>query len=639
MITKRLNLVLTLVLVLATVLAACTPATPAPQPTQAPQAAPTQAPAAPAGKKLIVIITASLDNPFFVTMAKTAEKRAQELGYDTLVASHNDDAKKQDELVDTAIARKASAIIFDNAGADVTIAAVKKAKAAGIPSFMVDREINSTGDAVSQIVSNNFQGAVLGAQEFVRLMGEKGNYVEIVGKESDTNAGIRSKGYHSVIDKYPDMKMVARQTANWSQTEAYQKMETILQANPDIKGVICGNDTMALGVAAALKAANRKDVIVVGFDGSPDVVAAIRQGDIKATVLQPIVQLSLMAVEQADKYLKTGSTGLPEKQTVDCILITPDNADKYDNWGQGAKPGAAVAPTQAPAASGKKLIVIITASLDNPFFVTMAKTAEKRAQELGYDTLVASHNDDAKKQDELVDTAIARKASAIIFDNAGADVTIAAVKKAKAAGIPSFMVDREINSTGDAVSQIVSNNYQGAVLGAQEFVRLMGEKGDYVELVGKESDTNAGIRSKGYHSVIDKYPNMKMVARQSANWSQTEAFQKMETILQANPNIKGVICGNDTMALGAAAALKAAKRSDVIVVGFDGSPDVVAAIRQGDIKATVLQPIVQLSLMAVEQADKYLKTGSTGLPEKQTVDCILITPDNTDKYDNWGKGK
>jgi len=335
MITKRLNLVLTLVLVLATVLAACTPATPAPQPTQAPQAAPTQAPAAPAGKKLIVIITASLDNPFFVTMAKTAEKRAQELGYDTLVASHNDDAKKQDELVDTAIARKASAIIFDNAGADVTIAAVKKAKAAGIPSFMVDREINSTGDAVSQIVSNNFQGAVLGAQEFVRLMGEKGNYVEIVGKESDTNAGIRSKGYHSVIDKYPDMKMVARQTANWSQTEAYQKMETILQANPDIKGVICGNDTMALGVAAALKAANRKDVIVVGFDGSPDVVAAIRQGDIKATVLQPIVQLSLMAVEQADKYLKTGSTGLPEKQTVDCILITPDNTDKYDNWGKG----------------------------------------------------------------------------------------------------------------------------------------------------------------------------------------------------------------------------------------------------------------------------------------------------------------
>ena len=63
-------------------------------------------------------------------------------------------------------------------------------------------------------------------------MGEKGNYVELVGKESDTNAGIRSKGYHEVIDEYPDLKIVSRQSANWSQPEAYTKMESILQANP-----------------------------------------------------------------------------------------------------------------------------------------------------------------------------------------------------------------------------------------------------------------------------------------------------------------------------------------------------------------------------------------------------------------------
>ena len=192
--------------------------------------------------------------------------------------------------------------------------------------------INSTGDAVSQIVSNNFQGATLGAQQFVTLLGEKGNYVELTGKESDTNAGIRSKGYHSIIDKYPDMKMVAQQSANWDQTQAFQKMETILQAHPDIKGVIAGNDTMAVGAAAALKAANRSDVTVVGFDGSDDAVNGIKDGSIKATVLQPIVNLSLMAVDQADKYLKTGATGVDEKQSVDCILITPDNADKYANF-------------------------------------------------------------------------------------------------------------------------------------------------------------------------------------------------------------------------------------------------------------------------------------------------------------------
>ena len=70
------------------------------------------------------------------------------------------------------------------------------------------------------------------------------------------------------------------------------------------------------------------------------------------------------------------------------------------------------------------------------------------------------------------------------------------------------------------------------MLAAEEFVRLLGEKGSYIELVGKESDTNAGVRSRGFHDVIDKYPELKMVGRQSANWSQTEAFQKMETMIQ-----------------------------------------------------------------------------------------------------------
>src|SRR6185295_11687696 len=98
-----------------------------------------------------------------------------------------------------------------------------------------------------------------------------------------------------------------------------------------------------------------------------------------------------------------------------------------------------------------------------------------------------------------IDIAIARKAAAIILDNAGADASIAGVEKARRAGIPSLLIDREINRTGLAAAQIVSDNYQGATAGAEEFVRLMGESGSYIELVGKESDTNAGIRSRGYH--------------------------------------------------------------------------------------------------------------------------------------------
>jgi erythritol transport system substrate-binding protein len=287
----------------------------------------------------------------------------------------------------------------------------------------------------------------------------------------------------------------------------------------------------------------------------------------------------------------------------------------------------------AGVAQAASLIAIITPSHDNPFFKAEADTANARAKALGYDTIVLVHDDDANKQSQLIDTAIARGAKAIILDNAGSEASIAAVQKAKDAKIPAFLIDREINATGIAISQIVSNNYQGAQLGARAFVKAMGEKGNYVELVGREADINAGIRSKGYHDVIDQFSNMKMVERQSANWSQTEAYTVMESILQSHPDIKGVIAGNDTMAMGASAALKAAKRNDIIVVGFDGSNDVRDAIKRGDIRATVLQPAAEAATNAVDQADKYLKTGSTGKPEKQLINCSLITKTNAGKLD------
>lgn len=285
-----------------------------------------------------------------------------------------------------------------------------------------------------------------------------------------------------------------------------------------------------------------------------------------------------------------------------------------------------------------KLIVIITPSPDNVFFKAEQQAAAAEAKKLGYTTLVLSHDDDPTKQSQEIDTAISRKAAAIILDNAGADSTVAALKKANNAKIPSFLIDREIDSTGVAKAQIVSNNFQGATLGAQEFAKDMNQSGKYFELTGKETDTNAGVRSKGYHSILDQFPKMTMVAQQSANWDQTEALQKVQTMLQAHPDVKGIIAGNDTMALGAWAALKAAKKTDVIVTGFDGSPDVVSSILDNGIKATVLQPAAKISQMAVDQADKYIKTGTTGKPEKQSIDCVLVNKDNAAKVSNFSIG-
>jgi erythritol transport system substrate-binding protein len=373
------------------------------------------------------------------------------------------------------------------------------------------------------------------------------------------------------------------------------------------------------------------DVIVAGFDGSDDVNDSMLAGKIDAGALQPVAEMAIQAAIQADEYIRTGSTGKPEKQSIDMVLLTPENACQYESFA----PTGSTEPCEVEMAAEEfepGLMCVIVPGVENPFFGTMQEIAAAKAEELGYETLKLVHDDDANKQLELFESCISQGAQAIILDNAGADASIAAVQLAKDAGIPSFLVDREINEEGVAVSQIVSNNYQGATILAEEFARLMGEEGTYIELTGRDTDTNAHVRSQGYHDVLDALPGMEMVAQQTANWSQTEAYDVMESLLQANPDVKGVICGNDTMALGAQAALDAAGKGDVIVVGFDGSDDVNESILSGKIDAGALQPVAEMAIQAAVQADQFLRTGDTDKPEKQSIDMVLLTPENACQY-------
>lgn len=296
---------------------------------------------------------------------------------------------------------------------------------------------------------------------------------------------------------------------------------------------------------------------------------------------------------------------------------------------------AAVASAMmASAAFADGLISIIVTDPANPYWKTEGDVAKATAEGLGYTANVAAHKGDTNTESTLVDTAITNKSKAIILDPANADGSIGAVKKAVAAGIPVFLVNAEINQEGLAKAQLVSNNAQGAALGAEQWVSVMGDKGTYVELFGNPADNNAATRSNGYETVITQYPDLQRVGKEVANWDRTQGYQKMQSLLQANPNINGVISGNDEMALGAIAALKeAGKLSGVKVGGFDGSPDAVAAVKAGEMAYTVLQPVAVFAAEAVKQADNFIKTGATGsATEKQLFDCLLITKENVDKY-------
>ena len=294
-----------------------------------------------------------------------------------------------------------------------------------------------------------------------------------------------------------------------------------------------------------------------------------------------------------------------------------------------------LAATPAIAAQSKGTIAILVNALDNPYYAAEAKGAEIRAKELGYDTITLSHNEDVNKQNELVNLVIGRGVKGIVLDNADSASSVATVRQAKEKGVPTVLINREIPEDGLAIAQLTHNNMQAGSEVARLFVKQIGEEGEYVELTCNQADKNCVTRSEAFHQVLDNYPGLKMVARQDAKGALLPGQQAMDSILQEHPNIKGVICGNGPVALGAIASLQSANRSDVIVMGIDGSNDERDSILADKLKASVMLQAQTLAIHGVDLLDRYLTTGQTGETERQMTRGVLITKQNAAKVNDF----
>ncbi|WP_346860708.1 D-ribose ABC transporter substrate-binding protein [uncultured Draconibacterium sp.] len=277
----------------------------------------------------IAVVISTLNNPWFVVLAESAAQKAKDLGYEAQIFDSQNDPAKEAEHFDNIVAMGYSAILFNPTDADGSVLNVKRAKTAGIPTFCMDREINAQDAATTQLLSDNFTGCVKLGQYFVKQMNKKGNYVEILGLVGDNNTWNRSGGFHSVVDEFPELKMVAQQSADFDRNKAMDVMETIMQAQPEIDAVFCGNDAMAMGAYQAVLAAGKANKIkVFGFDGADDAIQGIADGKIAATVMQFPVLMAQTSAVLADEYIK-GKRDFDTKTPVEVILVTPENVNKY----------------------------------------------------------------------------------------------------------------------------------------------------------------------------------------------------------------------------------------------------------------------------------------------------------------------
>jgi len=260
--------------------------------------------------------------------------------------------------------------------------------------------------------------------------------------------------------------------------------------------------------------------------------------------------------------------------------------------------------SMASAAAPK--IGLAVSTLNNPFFVDLRDGALEEAKKAGLSITVADAQNDPNRQLSQVENFIEQGVSIILVNPCDSTAIVPAIKAANRAKIPVITVDRGADG-GEVVCHIASDNVQGGQMAGEFLAKLIGNKGKVVELEGIPGTSAARDRGKGFNEVMKKYPNIKIVARQEAGFDRAKGMTVMENILQAQPEIDGIFCHNDEMALGALRAIEAAGRLSAIkIVGFDATDDAVKSVKDGKMVATVAQKPRVMGSMAVETAKQVL---------------------------------
>ena len=232
------------------------------------------------------------NNPWRLAQTASMKAEAEKLGWQLVYTDAAGSAAKQVADVNSMIAQGVDAIFLSPREEKPLIPAVMAAKKAGIPLFLIDRNVDATlakpgVDYVTFIGSDFIKEGTTAGEAMVKATGGKAVILELEGSTGASPANDRKKGFDDVIAKNPGMKIVASQTGNFNRDEGRKTAEALIQAHPEATAIFAHNDEMAIGAIAALEAAGKvpgKDVIIGSIDGEKDGLQAVIDGKMAYTV-------------------------------------------------------------------------------------------------------------------------------------------------------------------------------------------------------------------------------------------------------------------------------------------------------------------------------------------------------------------
>ena len=546
-------------------------------------------------------------NPFWAEVEKGAKETAATNNVDIVVLAPpaETDVATQISQIEDQITKKVSAILVaptDVVGLNPTF---DKAKAANIPVLFVDTK-GDWADALTFIGTDNRTGGKLAGEFICEKLGNKGKAALITGVMSQQTHIDRIGGAEDAL-KACGITVAAQQPANSDQALAQTVMENILTANPDVNAVFASNDLMALGAMEAIKSAKKTGIVVVGFDANPDAVKSIEAGEMAASIAQSPYNMGKYGVEAALKAIKGEKIDAVIDTGTEVVSKSGETAVKAD------KPYKLLLSMKGPGGG-------------NPFWAAVEKGAKETAVAVGVELAVLAPpaETDVATQISQIEDQITKKVEAIIVaptDVVGLNPTF---DKAKAANIPVLFVDTK-GDWADALTFIGTNNRNGGKLAGEFICEKLGNKGKAALITGVMSQQTHIDRIGGAEDAL-KACGITVAAQQPANSDQALAQTVMENILTANPDVNAVFASNDLMALGAMEAIKSAKKTGIVVVGFDANPDAAASILAGEMSASIAESPYNMGKYGVEAAVKVLMG--------QTIDTNIDTGTEVVTVDN-----
>ncbi len=281
--------------------------------------------------KTIGVSVADQKSLFYVAAVDGMKAAAEEAGYELKVASANNNSSQQVNQVNDLLTQQIGALIFISQDSTAAAAGVRAANEADVPVVAVDQRPESgEGELATYIATDSVKAARDLCTWMFDQMGGAGEIAILHGVLGSTAEKERTQGCQEALEEHPDIEVVAEETANWDETEAFKATQNILSANPDLKAVFGESDAMGLGAAKAAKDAGRKDMIFVGIDGFPTMFDAVEAGLTQATMAQQPYMMGQIAVENAIQIIEGEGDDIPTEQFQDTVLINEETVKEND---------------------------------------------------------------------------------------------------------------------------------------------------------------------------------------------------------------------------------------------------------------------------------------------------------------------